>query len=83
MVFFSFHMQYSLTAVDRVVQRSLPKMFVNLYRDTAYLELTNAYGLFRKSYFKLSETFVSLLIVILVSLRSITRHTSRYLVSIK
>jgi len=38
---------YTLTAVDRVVQRSLPKMFVNLYRDTAYLELTNAYGLFR------------------------------------
>ncbi|XP_020620647.1 lipase maturation factor 2-like isoform X6 [Orbicella faveolata] len=38
---------YSFTAVDRVVQRSLPKTFVNLYRDTAYLELTNAYGLFR------------------------------------
>ncbi|CAH3132477.1 unnamed protein product [Porites lobata] len=38
---------YSFTAVDRVVQRSLPKLFVNLYGDTAYLELTNAYGLFR------------------------------------
>lgn len=38
---------YSFTAVDRVVQRSLPKTFVNLYRETAYLELTNAYGLFR------------------------------------
>ncbi|KAL9955341.1 hypothetical protein ACROYT_G036649 [Oculina patagonica] len=38
---------YSFTAVDRVVQRSLPKTFVNLYRHTAYLELTNAYGLFR------------------------------------
>lgn len=38
---------YSFTAVDRVVQRSLPKTFVNMYRHTAYLELTNAYGLFR------------------------------------
>ncbi|KAK2569033.1 Lipase maturation factor 2 [Acropora cervicornis] len=38
---------YSLTAVDRVVQRSLPKVIVNLYSKTSYLELTNAYGLFR------------------------------------
>ncbi|XP_068762441.1 lipase maturation factor 2-like [Montipora capricornis] len=38
---------YSLTAVDRVVQRSLPKIIVNLYNKTSYLELTNAYGLFR------------------------------------
>lgn len=47
-IFFSFHTQYSFTAVDRVVQRSLPKSFVNLYRDTAYVELTNSYGLFRR-----------------------------------
>lgn len=46
-------MQYSFTAVDRVVQRSLPKLFVNLYGDTAYLELTNAYGLFRRCVLRL------------------------------
>lgn len=45
---FAFNPQYSFTAVDRVVQRSLPKTFVNMYRHTAYLELTNAYGLFRR-----------------------------------
>lgn len=46
-------MQYSFTAVDRVVQQSLPKLFVNLYGDTAYLELTNAYGLFRRCVLRL------------------------------
>jgi len=50
---FLFQMQYSFTAVDRVVQRSLPKLFVNLYGDTAYLELTNAYGLFRRCVLRL------------------------------
>ena len=50
---FLLQMQYSFTAVDRVVQRSLPKVFVNLYGDTAYLELTNAYGLFRRCVLRL------------------------------
>lgn len=50
---FLLQMQYSFTAVDRVVQRSLPKLFVNLYGDTAYLELTNAYGLFRRCVLRL------------------------------
>ena len=50
---FLFQMQYSFTAVDRVVQRSLPKLFVNLYGDTAYLELTNAYGLFSRCVLRL------------------------------
>lgn len=50
---FLLQMQYSFTAVDRVVQQSLPKLFVNLYGDTAYLELTNAYGLFRRCVLRL------------------------------
>ena len=53
-------MQYSFTAVDRVVQRSLPKLFVNLYGDTAYLELTNAYGLFRRCVLRLHLSLIDI-----------------------
>lgn len=53
-------MQYSFTAVDRVVQRSLPKLFVNLYGDTAYLELTNAYGLFRRCVLRLHLSVIDI-----------------------